>query len=51
MADLIEATVGWIQTSRVVMEMPSEEVVTHHLDELWQLGPGENRGKKIGRKG
>lgn len=24
---------------RVVMEMPSEEVVTHHLDELWHLGP------------
>lgn len=22
---------------------PSEEVVTHHLDELWHLGPGESR--------
>lgn len=22
---------------------PSEEVVTHHLDELWHLGPGETK--------
>lgn len=26
---------------QAVMEMPSEEVVTHHLDELWNLGPGQ----------
>lgn len=28
------------------MEMPSEEVVTHHLDELWHLGPGETMTEK-----
>lgn len=33
-----EATTGLIDC-RVVMETPSEEVVTHHLDELWHLGP------------
>ena len=35
------ATVGLIDC-RVVMET-SEEVVAHHLDELWHLGPGEAR--------
>lgn len=35
-----EATTGLIDC-RVVMETPSEEVVTHHLDELWHLRPGE----------
>lgn len=33
----VEATTGLIDC-RVVMETPSEEVVTHHLDELWHLG-------------
>lgn len=32
-----EATTGLIDCW-VVMETPSEEVVTHHLDELWYLG-------------
>ncbi len=39
-----EATTGLIDC-RVVMETPSEEVVTHHLDELWHLGPGETKRK------
>lgn len=44
-----EATTGLIDC-RVVMEMPSEEVVTHHLDELWHLGPGEMSRKNKGRE-
>ena len=35
-----EATTG-VFDCQVVVETPSEEVVTHHLDELWYLGPGE----------
>lgn len=41
------ATMGLIDC-RVVMET-SEEVVTHHLDELWHLGPGNKEKKE--RKG
>lgn len=37
-----EATTGLIDCW-VVMETPSEEVVTHHLDELWHLGPSGGR--------
>lgn len=43
-----EATTGLIDC-RVVLETLSEEVVTHHLDELWHLGPGETKRKNIGR--
>lgn len=44
-----EATTGLIDC-RVVLETSSEEVVTHHLDELWHLGPGETKRKiKEGR--
>lgn len=41
-----EATTGLIDC-RVVMGTPSEEVVTHHLDELWHLGPGGTVRKKL----
>lgn len=32
---------GFWSIAGVVMKTSSEEVVTHHLDELWHLGPGK----------
>lgn len=51
-ADLIgqaEATTGLIDCW-VVMETPSEEVVTHHLDELWHLRPRRDKENNKGKE-
>lgn len=40
-----EVTTGLIDC-QVVRVTPSEEVVTHHFDELWHLGPGETKSKE-----
>lgn len=42
----VESTTGLIDC-QVVMEMPSEEVVTHHVEKRWHLGPGQTKRKKM----